>query len=110
MIMRMVILGVGVPGMGGIRGLPGITGTEDGGCRLDFRGDRLRNRFTRPYRSGPSPHWVKVKNPIAPAVTREPRRIGAVNPGCSIDHPRHLASAATAIALRPALEQPFLPE
>ena len=52
MIMQMVILGVGVPGMGGIRGLTGITGTEDGGCRLDFRGDRLRNRFTRAYRSG----------------------------------------------------------
>jgi hypothetical protein len=24
-----------------------------------------------PYRSGRSPHWVKVKNPKAPAVTRE---------------------------------------
>jgi ATP-dependent DNA ligase len=23
------------------------------------------------YRSGRSPHWVKVKNPAAPAVTRE---------------------------------------
>ena len=23
------------------------------------------------YRSGRSPHWVKVKNPKAPAVTRE---------------------------------------
>jgi bifunctional non-homologous end joining protein LigD len=25
----------------------------------------------RPYRSGRSPHWVKVKNPKAPAVKRE---------------------------------------
>jgi hypothetical protein len=24
-----------------------------------------------PYRSGRSPHWVKVKNPKAPAVKRE---------------------------------------
>ena len=54
MIMQMVILGVGVPGMGGIRGLPGITGT-DGGCRLDFRGNRLRNRFTRALGEGQEP-------------------------------------------------------
>jgi len=25
----------------------------------------------RPYRSGRSAHWIKVKNPKAPAVTRE---------------------------------------
>ena len=55
MIMQMVILGVGVPDMGGIRGLPGITGTDDGGCRLDFRGDRLRNRFTRALGEGQEP-------------------------------------------------------
>ena len=24
-----------------------------------------------PYRSGRSPHWMKIKNPKAPAVTRE---------------------------------------
>ena len=24
----------------------------------------------RPYRSGRSPHWIKVKNPDAPAATR----------------------------------------
>ena len=29
MIMQMAILGVGVPDMGGIRGVPGITGIED---------------------------------------------------------------------------------
>ena len=55
MIMQMVILGVGIPGMGGIRGLPGITGTDDGGCRLDSRGDRLRNRFTRALGEGQEP-------------------------------------------------------
>jgi bifunctional non-homologous end joining protein LigD len=31
------------------------------------------------YRSGRSPHWVKVKNPNAPAVKREARRIGTLN-------------------------------
>ena len=98
MIMQMVILGVGVPGMGGIRGLPGITGTDDGGCRSDFRGDRLRNRFTRALVEGQEPESASGD------------ALGPFNPGCSIDHPRHLASAATAIALRPVLEQPFLPE
>jgi hypothetical protein len=29
MIMQTVISGVGIPGMEGIRGLPGITGTDD---------------------------------------------------------------------------------
>jgi hypothetical protein len=28
-------------------------------------------RLGSPYRSGRSPHWVKVKNPKAPAVKRE---------------------------------------
>jgi hypothetical protein len=31
------------------------------------------------YRSGRSPHWLKIKNPNAPAVKREARRIGAAN-------------------------------
>ena len=28
-------------------------------------------RIGSPYRAGRSPHWVKVKNPKAPAVKRE---------------------------------------
>ena len=50
--------GVGVPGMGGMGGVPDITGTEDG-------------PVGSPYRSGRSAHWVKAKNPKAPAVTRD---------------------------------------
>jgi len=35
-------------------------------CRLGCEGI-----VSKPYRSGRSAHWVKVKNPRAPAVTRE---------------------------------------
>jgi hypothetical protein len=31
----------------------------------------VSKRIGSPYRSGRSPHWVKVKNPRGPAVTRE---------------------------------------
>jgi ATP-dependent DNA ligase len=31
----------------------------------------VSKRLGSPYRSGRSPHWVKVKNPNAPAVRRE---------------------------------------
>jgi hypothetical protein len=31
----------------------------------------VSKRLGSPCRLGRSPHWVKVKNPIAPAVTRE---------------------------------------
>jgi ATP-dependent DNA ligase len=31
----------------------------------------VSKRFGSLYRSRRSPHWVKVKNPKAPAVTRE---------------------------------------
>jgi ATP-dependent DNA ligase len=30
----------------------------------------VSKRRDRPYRAGRSPHWVKVKNPASPAVTR----------------------------------------
>jgi len=33
-------------------------------------GLRVSKRRDRPYRSGRSPDWVKVKNPNAPAATR----------------------------------------
>jgi hypothetical protein len=31
----------------------------------------VSKRLGLPYRSGRSPHWLKIKNPRAPAVTRE---------------------------------------
>ena len=31
----------------------------------------VSKRLGSTYRSGRSPHWIKVKNPKAPAVTRE---------------------------------------
>jgi ATP-dependent DNA ligase len=39
-------------------------------CKLGCEGI-VSKRLSSTYRSGRSPHWVKVKNPKAPAVTRE---------------------------------------
>ena len=39
-------------------------------CHLGCEGI-VSKRLGSPYRSGRSAHWVKVKNPIAPAVKRE---------------------------------------
>jgi bifunctional non-homologous end joining protein LigD len=39
-------------------------------CRLGCEGI-VSKRLGSPYRSGRSVHWVKVKNPKAPAVRRE---------------------------------------
>ena len=39
-------------------------------CKLGCEGI-VSKRLGSPYRSGRSVHWVKVKNPKAPAVTRE---------------------------------------
>jgi bifunctional non-homologous end joining protein LigD len=39
-------------------------------CKLGWEGI-VSKRLGSPYRSGRSPHWVKVKNPKAPAVKRE---------------------------------------
>jgi bifunctional non-homologous end joining protein LigD len=39
-------------------------------CKLGCEGI-VSKRLGPPYRSGPSAHWVKVKNPKAPAVRRE---------------------------------------
>ncbi len=59
---------------------PGIVLNEvfkgDGGvlfehaCKLGCEGI-VSKRLGSPYRSGRSAHWVKVKNPNAPAVMRE---------------------------------------
>ena len=39
-------------------------------CALGCEGI-VSKRIGSPYRSGRSPHWLKVKNPKAPAVKRE---------------------------------------
>jgi len=39
-------------------------------CRLGCEGI-VSKRLGSPYRSGHSPHWLKIKNPHAPAVKRE---------------------------------------
>jgi ATP-dependent DNA ligase len=39
-------------------------------CKLGCEGI-VSKRLGSPYRSGRSPHWLKVKNPMAPAVRRE---------------------------------------
>jgi bifunctional non-homologous end joining protein LigD len=39
-------------------------------CKLGCEGI-VSKRLGSPYRSGRSPHWLKVKNPKTPAVKRE---------------------------------------
>jgi ATP-dependent DNA ligase len=39
-------------------------------CKLGCEGI-VSKRLGSPYRSGRSKHWIKVKNPKAPAVKRE---------------------------------------
>jgi bifunctional non-homologous end joining protein LigD len=39
------------------------------GCAMGLEGIVAKRR-DKPYRSGRSPHWIKVKNPDAPAATR----------------------------------------
>jgi hypothetical protein len=60
MIMQMANFRVGVPDMGVIQGVTGITGTEDAPLSIGSI-----------YRRGRSPLWLKIKNPNAPAVKRE---------------------------------------
>jgi ATP-dependent DNA ligase len=38
-------------------------------CNMGLEG-LVSKRRDRPYRAGRSPHWVKVKNPASPAMTR----------------------------------------
>jgi hypothetical protein len=71
MIMQTVNSGVGVPGMEGIRGAPGITETEEA-LSIGLRGI-VSKRLGSPYRSGRSAHWVKVKNPENASGCARPR-------------------------------------
>jgi hypothetical protein len=43
-------------------------------CQLGCEGI-VSKRLGSPYRSGRSPHWVKVKNPNAPAAKREAEEV-----------------------------------
>jgi bifunctional non-homologous end joining protein LigD len=47
-------------------------------CALGCEGI-VSKRLGSPYRSGRVDHWLKIKNPAAPAVRRERRRIGAAS-------------------------------
>jgi hypothetical protein len=71
MIMHPVNGLVDVPGGAVIRGIPGITGTEDEPLSIGYEDIRVETRLGLIYRRGRSPHWLKVKNPKAPAVKRE---------------------------------------
>jgi bifunctional non-homologous end joining protein LigD len=42
----------------------------DHACKLGCEGI-VSKRLGSPYRAGRSPHWLKIKNPAAPAVKRE---------------------------------------
>jgi ATP-dependent DNA ligase len=44
-------------------------------CKLGLEGI-VSKRKGSPYRSGCPPNWLKMKNLDAPAVKREPKRIG----------------------------------
>src|SRR5690348_397668 len=52
-------------------------------CKLGC-GGIVSKRLGSPYRSGRSAHWVKVKNPKAPTVTRGagPKKTGAAKRNC----------------------------
>ena len=48
-------------------------------CKLGCEGI-LSKRLGSRYRSGRSPHWLKIKNPAAPAVKREAEEeLGTMN-------------------------------
>jgi hypothetical protein len=41
------------------------------GLEIRLRLLQVSKRLGSPYRAGRSPHWLKIKNPAAPAVKRE---------------------------------------
>jgi hypothetical protein len=65
-------------------------------CKLGYEGI-VSKRLGSPYRSGRPPHWLKIKNPKAPAVSARPRRIGGANP-LSPTKGEHLRAAITCLA------------
>ena len=50
-------------------------------CRLGRKGI-VSKRLGSPYRAGRSPHWVKVKNPNAPAAKGEAEEDGGASLDC----------------------------
>jgi bifunctional non-homologous end joining protein LigD len=66
-------------------------------CKLGCEGI-VSKRLGSPYRSGRSPHWVKVKNPKAPAVKGEAEEDwGALMPATLGNSPRALAPFPAAL-------------
>jgi bifunctional non-homologous end joining protein LigD len=53
-----------------VRGAPTLAAAADEACNWVCKGI-VSKRLGSSYRSGRSPHWIKVKNPNAPAVKRE---------------------------------------
>jgi ATP-dependent DNA ligase len=51
-------------------------------CALGCEGI-VSKRLGSAYRSGRAEHWLKIKNPVAPAVKREAERIGATSDGAT---------------------------
>ena len=49
-------------------------------CALSCEGI-VSKRLGSPYRAGRSDHWLKIKNPLAPAVKREAERL-ELSGGC----------------------------
>jgi hypothetical protein len=51
-------------------------------CALGCEGI-VSKRLGWPYRSGRSAHWLKIKNPAAPAVTPRGRGMEQLTPRCA---------------------------
>jgi ATP-dependent DNA ligase len=58
-------------------------------CMLGLEGIVSKRKDSQ-YRSGRSPHWIKSKNPNAPAVTREPEEhiLGSVTVDAGVCEPK----------------------
>jgi hypothetical protein len=63
-------------------------------CKLGCEGI-VSKQLGSPYRSGRSPHWMKVKNPKAPAVKREAEEDwGAIRKsGADVAGPSHMQNS-----------------
>jgi hypothetical protein len=57
----------------------------------------VSKRLGSPYRSGRSPHWVKVKNPKAPAVRCEAEEDRENNQNSRCKNPNHTLTTTQAI-------------
>ena len=67
-------------------------------CKMGIEG-LVSKRRDRPYRAGRSPHWVKLKNPASPAMTRLRDETNPVV--------KALEQSCEAEAVRPAVRLPL---